>query len=51
LPEVLVSTLAEPADRMSPDKAYERQWAMSLLARVLAEAVDDELWHLFAALS
>jgi RNA polymerase sigma factor (sigma-70 family) len=27
--------LAEPADWMSPEKAFERQWAMTLLAQVL----------------
>jgi RNA polymerase sigma-70 factor (ECF subfamily) len=25
----------EPADRLTPDKAYERQWVLSLLDRVL----------------
>jgi len=27
--------LAEPADEMSPEKAYERRWALTLLQRVL----------------
>lgn len=41
--------LAEPADHRSPDKAFDRQWAMVILDRVMAEvqaefAVGDRGW-------
>jgi RNA polymerase sigma-70 factor (ECF subfamily) len=43
--------LAELADNRSPDKAFERRWALTLLGRVLdqlqAEFVSDERGHLF----
>jgi RNA polymerase sigma-70 factor (ECF subfamily) len=33
--------LAEPSDSASPEKAYDRQWAFSLLARVLDRLEED----------
>jgi len=33
--------VAEPADPSTPDRLYERRWAMELLARVLRELRDE----------
>ena len=46
--------VAEPADELSPDKAFERRWAQVLLARVTdrlqAQCVAEGKGHLFAEL-
>jgi DNA-directed RNA polymerase specialized sigma24 family protein len=46
--------VAEPADELSPDKAFDRRWAQVLLARVTdrlqAQCVAEGKGHLFAEL-
>jgi RNA polymerase sigma factor (sigma-70 family) len=46
--------VAEPADELSPDKAFDRRWAQALLSRVTdrlqAQCVAEGKGHLFAEL-